>query len=271
MSCPSLFIPTSSLSYSHGNTTTNVSTSPSTPTLTKSIFSCANPTNIEDARLLDPSYLSSVPIPLHNFSHGLCAGGSSRFGGAQYSHAIPYVDPQGTLHDSDYRPFPIIRQNKRPSLSPFATRKPWWETGDGDGFESDHTDTDEDTPFIHYFFKRYPLKRSGSHDNCPVTTDHHTDKCVGRGKRGKGPPLLKLNTSSAGLGAGSSAGYHTHASTIPARAAACHNAPLIPQYATMLSSSPPAVENVSHHGREKEKKIWSSLRWKSSNRKEGAE
>jgi len=267
MSCPSLFIPTSSLSYSHGNTTTNVSTSPSTPTLTKSIFSCANPTNIEDARLLDPSYLSSVPVPPHNFFHGLCAGGSGRFGGAQYSHAIPYVDPQGTLHDSDYRPFPIIRQNKQ-SLSPFATRKPWWETDD-DGFESDHTDTDEDTPFIRYFFKRYPLKHGGSRYSCPMTTNHHADTCLGRGKRGKGPPLLKLNTSSAGLGAGSSAGYH-NASAPPARAAVCYN-PLLPHYATTLSSSPPAVQNVSHHGRDKEKKIWSSLRWKSSNRKEGVE
>ncbi|KAF5348264.1 hypothetical protein D9756_010462 [Leucocoprinus leucothites] len=287
------------------STTASASASPSTTTAPKSIISNSNPISLEDARLLDPTYLSSVPIPFQNISHGLCTGGSSGLGAAAYSHAIPYVDPQGTLHDPDYRPFPLIRQAKRPSISPFAIRRPYWETdlddedsdsflgGGEDGYDTDGSTPSTPTsitPFIYYFLETHPLKRG-----TPLRNNHKINdsssifgsnygssdrRNAERGKRGKGPgSQFKLGTAymcatiATGLGGKNSQGGHNaYTPTTPTRATANSiNAPIIPQYAATLSTSPPPTEDVSHHGKEKEKKGWGGLLWKSGGRKEGGD
>ncbi|TEB15060.1 hypothetical protein FA13DRAFT_9316 [Coprinellus micaceus] len=70
-------------------------------------------TNDELSRILDPSYTSSSHIR------------ASTYG--------PYVDAQGTLHDPDYRHFPLIQQSSQYSAKRRNTKssnRPHWELVD---------------------------------------------------------------------------------------------------------------------------------------------
>lgn len=282
---------TSSHSHSHGGTHGHTNNTIASPSPNASIASSSsifhpNPISSEDARLLDPSYLSSATLSFQNGYHG---GGS-----AAYSHVIPYIDPQGTLHDPDYRPFPLIRHTKQPIPSPFAIRKPYWETEDvdleaefSDSYGDDGYDTDgstpntptSTTPFICYFLETHPLKRGtpsrAGPSSQPFGSDMSGNGRRGRRRKGKGGhghggagarPQLKLGATymyaTFATGVGNRNPNYSHSPITPTTAPA----PLpVTQYTTALSASPPRMDDVSMG---KEKRSWGGLLWKSG-RKEG--
>ncbi|KAF9447068.1 hypothetical protein P691DRAFT_802979 [Macrolepiota fuliginosa MF-IS2] len=259
--------------HAHGHATSSAaSASPGTSAVPIPISNTSRISS-EDARLLDPSYLSSMPMPSYNGYHGYSSSGIGS--GRAYIHAIPYIDPQGTLHDPDYRPFPLIRQSKQPIPSPFAPRKPYWESDD-DEFEFEFGDRCGDveddgvgstpstptftTPFICYFLETHQLKRGSSPRRAGSSSRVFGRNGNGR-KREKEPNSVTgtrshLKVSTTFMGA---AGIGPTTPTLSSVA--------VPMCTTVLSTSPPAMGGVSSM---KDKKGWSGILWRSG-KKEGEE
>lgn len=286
--------------HAHGHAAcTPVSASPNKSTTLMPIISNPNTISNEDARLLDPSYLSSIPLPSHNRQYRYSSGIKSKTNvrGA-YTHAMPYIDSQGTLHDPDYRPFPLIRYTK-PIPSPFAIRKPYWESDDDDlpvelgDYEDDEDDNIGDTPntprsttpFICYFLETHKLKRgSPSRNTGPSSrlfgSSENGYDCNSRGDRGKWGKGPSQGQSNAGTrsqlkpytiytyatiipGFGNRAPVHTHPQTTstPSTGALPVN-----QYVATLSTSSSVTDDVAAG---KEKRGWGGILRRTGKKEEG--
>jgi hypothetical protein len=256
-------------------------TSPSGPpaaVVSLPIISHSNPLTSEDARLLDPSYLSSVALySQHRHHHG---------DATTFTHIMPYIDPQGTLHDPDYRPFPLIRYTKHSTPSPFAIRKPYWESeaddcdtefgdssrdGDDDGYGTDDSLSNTPTstiPFICYFLETHPLGTplpAGSSSSHLFGEKNRTNNCYGLGKKNKGnqgrggcrsqaaATYMRAKFSTGVIGR--SSGY-THSPNAPTTT----SLPAVAQYADTLLASPEPMDDV---GMTKGRRGWCASRlWK---------
>lgn len=227
--------------YPQTHANANVTANASSSTLSIPTTSIRNLINSEDARLLDPSYLSPAPITSQSGLGRYFASSAERTGnsGGTYTSIIPYIDPQGTLHDPDYRPFPLINHKKQTGPSPFAVRKPYWDSGDEEEFgstfgtscEEGETETGRSTPntprsttpFMHYFLKTHPLEHgSPPPEPSGPSCDSRDNDLKGTKTRGKRrghkpyvPPQLKVNTSCMSIATDHTQGY-THSPTTSA-------------------------------------------------------
>lgn len=214
--------------------------------------------------MLDPSYLSSFASSSQHWLHNGDTTSST--------HIAPYIDPQGTLHDPDYRPFPLIRYTKHSTPSPFAIRKPYWESeaddldaefGDTfrDGDDDDGYDTDDSlsstptstTPFICYFLQTHPLGtplRARSPPSHLPGEKNRANNCFGLGKKSKGRQVrgggcrsqaatyMRAKFSTGVIGR--SSGY-THSPKAPTTT----SLPVVAQYAENVLASPVPMDDVS--------------------------
>ncbi|KAF7760835.1 hypothetical protein Agabi119p4_10244 [Agaricus bisporus var. burnettii] len=253
---------------SHNTTATSGSTAVA---VSSSLNSRSNPLTSEDARLLDPSYLSSIPLS----SQYRCNSGDSTF-----THMVPYVDPQGTLHDPDYRPFPLIKNTKKSTQSPFAIRKPFWESeaddvgtefgdsyGDDEGYDTDDSLPSTPTstaPFIYYFFETHPLEppsRAGSPSPHSFGEDRKNG-CSEIGKKNKrnqsrGDCRTQFMCTKFSTGVTSRNADYT-----PSPNVSTTSLPSVAQYADTVSASPQAMDDVGVASVTKVKRGWSVRLWR---------
>lgn len=205
---------------------------------------------------------------------------------------VPFVDPQGTLHDPDYRPFPLIKYSKQSTPSPFAVRKPYWESeaddfetgfgdayGDDDGYDTDESQSDTPTStssFICYFLETHPLGaplRAGSSSSHILAENKKSGSCFGMGKKNK------RNQGRGGVGVGGGRAQYVCAKFSAAAGVLSRNPsyvrspsaptatslPPVPQYADAILASPEPMDEVSIT---KGKRGWGGRLWKKGGEKD---